>query len=146
MVQTDDLFRSDTLSSFSENAIFKDVPHRFLGEETRICVTTLDANLQNAYVEIDTSLCLSKGIVLPIRRDASVYGHIFFHLVGAVAQQPLISIENFTVTPDLDGYCSVDIPLDQQQPKYHITASVPLSSDTVYMPCFEGNTFRVVEQ
>lgn len=133
----------DTLASLSETAIFKDLPHHLLNNKTHISVTTLDVNMQKAYHDLDTNLYLTKNIELPLCRDTDIYGHVFFRIAGA-KDSVIATIVGTELSPDPDGLYSITIPLEEQKPSYSITASVPLSSDTIYMPCFEGIVFRVI--
>lgn len=136
--------RHDTITSLTESAKFKDLPHHLLKNETQISITTLDTKMQKAYYDLDTCLCLAKDLELPLRRDTTVYGHVFFRIAGAKDTSVSATIEGTELLPDSDGLYSIIIPLEKQKPSYSITASLPLSYDTVYMPCFEGIVFKVL--
>ena len=142
----DEELRQDTLTSLSECAIFKYLPHRLLKKETRISVTTLDTKMQKAFCDLDTCLCLAETIELPLHRDTTIYGHVFFSISGTKGTSVSATIEGTLLSPNPDGLYCINIPLEKQRPSYNITASVPLSCDTVYMPCFEGLVFKVVGQ
>lgn len=135
--------RSDTLTSLTECAKFKNLPHHLLKNETRISVTTMDEKMQKAYHDLDTSLCLARSLELPMHRDTTIYGHVFFRIAGAKDTSVSATIEGTTLLPDSNGQYSLFIPIEKQKAKYHLTASVPLSDDTIYMPCYEGMAFRV---
>ena len=136
--------RHDTLTSLTECAKFKNLPHRLMKNETCITITTLDEKNQKAYYDLDTSLCLARSLELPLHRDTSIYGHVFFRIAGTKGASVAVTIEGETLFPDSNGQYSLYIPVERQKAKYHITTSLPLSSDTIYMPCFEGLAFKVV--
>lgn len=142
-LQIDEDSRYDTLTSLSECAKFKNLPHRLLKNETRITVTTLDERMQKAYHDLDTSLCLANELELPLHRDTTIYGLVFFRIAGTIDNSVTATIEGTTLSPDSEGLYSIYIPLEKQKPSYCITASMPLSSDTIYMPCYEGMAFKV---
>ena len=88
------------------------------------------------YLPLDTTLTLQKNLALPIRRDANLYGHVHFRLVGL--QQPNranIQIANFKTNSDANGVVELNIPIEQQQTNYPV--SINNHIDTLYMPCGE---------
>lgn len=145
-LRTEDDTLHVTLTSFSQTALFKNLPHRSLNNKADISVTTLDERMQKAYFDLDTTLCLAKELELPMRRNTAIYGHVFFKISGASGREVDVSIEGRSLSCDSEGLYSIDIPIEQQRSLYGLHASVPLSSDTIFMPCFEGMALRVKDK
>ena len=144
-LQIDGETRHDTLSSTDETASFKGLQHSALKTESHLYVTSLDANMQRAYYDLDTTLRLNESLTLPLRRDPDVYGHVFFEMVGEMVPTATIRVGEWELSPDSDGLYSIHVPIEKQMPKYGISGgSATLSTDTIYMPCFEGNVVRVI--
>lgn len=73
-IALDNEVRSDTIGNLENEATFRKIPQSLLGREVKVQVRCQD------YIDIDTSLVLSKSNILGIRRDESVYGNIYFRL------------------------------------------------------------------
>lgn len=125
--------KADTLQHMDNNIVFTNIPHRFIGKEVRVTATCRD------YLDVDTTITLSKDVILNISRNPSVFGNVHFRLWDPETEKPLanevIEIAGQTATSDEDGRVSLFIPLEAQQTKYAIKSSVPLANDTVYLPC-----------
>ena len=97
-------------------------------------------------MDIDTTLPLAEIMTLDIQRDPRVYGNIIFDVWddnGEGVENVALVIEGNRVVSDKNGHVELFIPLEQQREKYHITATVPLSGDTIYMPCGEDNIISI---
>ena len=122
--------KSDTLATLNETSLLRNIPPRYIGKETRI---TLSAN---GYLPLDTTVVLQKNLVLPLRRDADLYGHVHFHLVGLEhPERADVRVNNIKVESAPDGLIEMDIPIAEQRTVYPVT--VNNQSDTLYMPCGE---------
>ena len=125
--------RSDTIKTISSNALFSNVPHRLLNKKVRFSVECRN------YINIDTMLTLSKNMVVNIKRDPSVFGHVQFRLYNsdkdAVVANARLNVDGQDVVSDENGFVSLFIPLEAQNIFYIIKTDVKLKNDTVIMPC-----------
>lgn len=121
---------------------FKQIPQSYLNERVRIKVSCQD------YYEVDTIMPLTKNMSLDIRRDPTIYGHIKFRVWDAEREMPVVNcsimisdgIENqYTVISDSLGYVDLTVPIEKQRKTYHISASIPLETTIIYMPCGEND-------
>ena len=129
--------KSDTLINKDNRLIFNNIPHRFLNQPIHLTVTCRD------FLSLDTTLTLKPSTILNLYRDPMVYGDVHFLLWNPNQEESVIdasvSIAGFTVNSDKNGIVSLFIPLEKQQKFYQISCSVPLISDTVFMPCGEND-------
>ena len=91
------------------------------------------------FIPLDTTLLLTKDVVLNIHRDLTVYGNVHFKLWNPEDEKPVVNAEveiaSRKVTSDSDGHVTMFVPLEEQRTKYFIKSTVPLANDTVYLPC-----------
>jgi hypothetical protein len=81
-------------------------------------------------------MVLQRQMTLPIRRDADIYGHVHFRLLGLVhPERAHVRVGNYMVLPAADGLVETDIPIAEQRTAYPVT--VNNYTDTLYMPCGE---------
>ena len=109
----------DTIPSLETNKVFTNVPHRYLNKEVRIKVSCRD------FMDVDTTVVLTKDVVLNVHRDSSVYGNVHFRLWNPDTEKPEVN----------EGRVTLFVPLEIQQTKYVIKSSIPLANDTIYLPC-----------
>ena len=125
--------KTDTIGNLSSQALFSNIPHKYLGEKVRIIFQC------NDYLKVDTIINLQELNTICIRRDESVYGDIHFLLWNPKTETSvancLISINGQQMQTDASGRVVIRIPLNRQMPRYAITSSLPLESDSIYMPC-----------
>lgn len=125
--------KKDTVPSLEGSSVFTNIPHRFIGKEVRVTVRCQD------YIDVDTTLVLTKNRMLNIRRDPSVYGNVHFRVWNPNTEKPVtnaeVDIAGYKTISDSDGLVSLNIPLEHQRNAYHIQANIPLENDTIYMPC-----------
>ena len=120
--------KSDTLAALGETAILRHVPPAYIGREARITLCAKD------YLSLDTIVVLQKQMTLPLRRDAAIYGHVHFRLLGA-PQNAEVTIDGLRTQSNEEGLVEMDIPIDQQRVTYPV--EVNNYTDTLYMPCGE---------
>lgn len=132
-IELDNEIKTDTIATLDSNAIFTNVPHRFLNKEVSVTVDCKD------FHRVDTTLLLSDDMQLCVYRDADVYGKIRFRLWNPDAEKAVtdteIQIDGHKTFSDKEGVVSLFIPLEAQRQSYHVNADIPLLSDTIYMPC-----------
>ena len=129
----DNEIKVDTIHSIKANIIFSNIPHRYIGKEVRLKVKCQD------FIDIDTTLSLSKNIMLNMVRDPSVYGNIHFRVWNSNTESKvanaIIDIAGYKTMSDSEGHVSLFIPLKQQQTSYRIKCNIPLENDSIYVPC-----------
>ena len=129
--------KSDTIRSINAISCFTNIPHRYLEQPIHFTVTCRD------YIDIDTTLTLTKNTTLTIHRDPSVYGDIHFTLYNIETETNVadetIQIEGQEIISDENGKVSLFVPLKSQKRVYKIKASIPLLNDSITMPCGEND-------
>lgn len=125
--------KTDTIHSLESGITLSNIPHRLINKEVHIRAMCQD------FIDVDTTIILTKEIVLNISRNPSVYGNIHFRLWNSETEKVVsytkVTIAGQTVTSDDDGRVSLVVPLESQRKFYPISASSPLENDTIYMPC-----------
>ena len=128
--------KTDTIPSLNANAVFTNIPHRYLNQEIRLTVTCQD------YIDVDTIVQLTQRVTLNIRRNPEVYGDVHFRLWNADTEQSLpnrkVKVAGLETMSDQNGRVSLFIPLEQQRKAYNITDGTTIN-DTIYMPCGEDD-------
>lgn len=124
--------KTDTVAALGETSILRHVPPRYIGKEVRINVSAKD------YLPLDTTITLQHELCLPLRRNADIYGHIHFRVIGK--PQPLY-IAGQTVVPDEDGIVELNVPISEQLTAYSVVWKN--SIDTIYMPCGEDDVIAI---
>jgi hypothetical protein len=133
--------KTDTITDLQLPASFPNIPHRFLDKEVQVSVVCDNC------LRLDTTLTLTRQMVLPIRRDAQVYGDIRFRLWNPNTERFVpntsIQVDGQSVATDAEGNVRLTIPLSRQKPFYIVTAPLPLASDTLFMPCGESDVISL---
>ena len=125
--------KTDTIHSLESRITFTNIPNYYINNKVRVMVICQD------FIDVDTTIMLTKEVVLNISRNPSVYGNIRFRLWNTTTEKVVsntkVMIAGQTVISDDDGRVSLFVPLDSQRKAYTISASIPLVSDTIYLPC-----------
>jgi len=125
--------KTDTISEPLAAALLTNVPHRYLNKTVSVSLRCRD------HIDVDTTLTLTDRVTLNVRRDPAVYGDVRFRLWNPAAEKAVsqadVEVAGQRARTDSDGRIALSVPLDAQQTQYHVKASVPLLTDTVYMPC-----------
>ena len=123
----------DTIHSIDEKVQFREIAHKHLGKEVRVI-----AKCKN-FVDIDTTIVLSRYVILNIKRNPEVFGNIHFRLWNPDIEKAVanteVEIAGHKAVSDDEGNVELFIPLEHQQPSYQIKANIPLENDTIYLPC-----------
>lgn len=118
--------KTDTIAALGETAVLHHIPPRYIGKEVRVTLSAKD------YLPLDTIITLQRELRLPLRRDADIYGHIHFRLIG----KPLpLLIAGKTIAPNSDGIVELSLPIEEQRTCYPVEWAG--GRDTLYMPCGE---------
>lgn len=141
-LQLDNETKVDTVSAPTCQAYFANIPHRYLDRHVRINVYFPDvADNCKEWKAIDTTLLLTKDVILDVYRNPACYGHIQLKICED-SRNGWKGVSGITVavngeksTSDSHGNVSLTIPLNQQRTRYKINSSRPLIQDTVIMPC-----------
>ena len=147
---------ADTLKSLDKELVFPNIPHRFLGKEVKVSVSSMSKYVKaseesengiKVFEDYDTTITLGKTLTLNLKRNAAYYGNVRFTLWNVAAEKPVpnvtVNVEGFEATSDANGQVSIDIPFDQQRPRYNVTATSPAISGTIEMPCGEDEIIMV---
>lgn len=134
---------TDTIPALPAPAEFRNIPAKFFGKEVRLKTRCRD------FVDTDTLLGLDENLALRILRDPSVYGKVHFFVKDVYGEEAIpgveVEIAGVRAVSAADGLVEFDIPLERQQCRYCISSSVPLSSDSLHMPCSENTQIRLKE-
>lgn len=125
--------KTDTIRAMESSIVFNNIPHRFLNKEVHVTASCRD------FLDVDTTLVLTKDNVINIQRNPKVYGDVHFKLWSLNKEESLanatIQVDGNEITSDENGNLSLFIPLELQKTDYPIKAPFTLLTDTVHMPC-----------
>ena len=129
--------KTDTIRTLDGSIVMTNIPHRFINKEVRVRVVCRD------FQPVDTLLRLSKIVCIGIQRDETVYGQVAFRLWNPMEEKAVagvvVTVDGHEVMSDETGQVRLQIPLQEQQTAYRVTADVPLETDSLYMPCGEDD-------
>ena len=120
--------KTDTIEALGETAVFRHIPPRYIGKKVRMNLSAKD------YLPLDTVVTLQRELCQTLSRDADIYGHICFRLIG---KPQTLCIAGRTVSPDAQGKVELDIPIEEQRTWYSV--EWVNGKDTIYMPCGEDD-------
>ncbi len=124
--------KTDTLHSLVEPLLFRHIPPRFIGRQTRITLTA------DGYLPVDTIVVLQRQTTLSLLRDAERYGQVQFRLYGASHPERLtLYVADQPTHPDKEGIVRLTIPIANQRPAYPVR--IGNQTDSIYMPCGESD-------
>lgn len=133
--------KTDTIHSLDGSVLFTNVPHRFLDQPVRMMMTAPN------FLSVDTLVTLSPDIVLSVQRDPKVFGHVRFRLWDSTAERGVagvkVSLAGQETTSDANGAVELTVPLSEQRAIYQVNSSIPLVSDSIYMPCGKDDVVLV---
>lgn len=133
--------KTDTISFIEDLTTFSNIPHRFLSQPVQLSVSCRD------FLDLDTTLTLTKSNTLVLHRDPSVYGDIHFTLYHVETETPMsgvtLKIEGQEVVSDENGHVALQLPLNMQKKVYSIKTDVALLNDTIVMPCGDDDVVLV---
>ena len=131
--------RTDTITSFDDEALFRYMPARLKNKAVSLHVTAPD------YLPLDTVVNLTKDLLIPLSRDPQVYGALSATVLmdDHIVPNRRIMVESFPVTTDANGHFTLFIPLEHQQKSYFVTVPDDYSlSTTLHAPC--GNNDIII--
>lgn len=126
--------KTDTIRSLDAGLVFTNIPHRYINKEVRVKVECRD------FLDVDTTLLLSKAVSIDICRNPEVYGSLRVKLWNPYTEQTAantaVVIDGHEVTSDADGYVMLNIPLAEQKTAYPVTSpSLSLEDTAILPPC-----------
>lgn len=126
--------KTDTVRSLDVAHTFTNIPHRFLNNEVRVHVESLN------YLSVDTVILLTKANVINVYRDQTIFGSVHFRLWNPTTEKSSAKTEVFVdgriVKSDDDGLVQLSIPLAEQKVSYSVTSSsIIIQSGVISMPC-----------
>ncbi len=140
------------------DAIFKNVHHRFVGKKVSVAFSLIytftddiggsqTGKKEGVYYDVDITLVLDKTVTIDIRRNPDYYGNVGFTLWNANAGKGVhgvtVTTDGFNATSDANGKVRLSIPIEHQKPEFQATASVPLQTNTLTMPCDDNGVILV---
>ena len=136
-IALDNEVKTDTIHTLDGSTTFTNIPHRYLGKPVHITFACCN------FVNLDTTLVLTRNVTLAIYRDTSVYGDVHFRVWNLTTETGVphvrLAFANKEVITDDSGRVAVFVPLEFQQTAYPVTSSVPLETTTINMPCGEDD-------
>lgn len=136
-MRLDNETKSDTIHSLDGNIVFSNIPHNYLDQEVKFCVSC------PTFFDLDTTIVLTSCVTLDILRDPRPYGNVYFCTWNTETETSLTNttfqIEGYTVTTDSIGCASLFIPLGEQKQVYRVSAPVPLWDSILVMPSGEND-------
>lgn len=124
--------KTDTIGALGKTVVLHHIPPRYIGKDVRVNLTAKD------YLPLDTMITLQREMRLPIRRDADIYGHIRFRVIG---KQQVLRIAGCNVSPDTDALVELSLPIEEQRTSYPVEWAD--GRDTLFMPCGEDDIIAV---
>ncbi len=135
--------KADTIAAFTDEALFANIPSRFINQQVRLQVDCRD------FIPLDTMLTLEKDIQLNLYRDPMVYGNVSFRLWSIAKEEVMSNVEltvaGQKVVSDANGRVRLSIPLDIQKTSYEVVAISPAIQDAIAVPCGEDDVLVVDE-
>ncbi len=129
--------KCDTIQAIGDNAVFNNIPHRFLDKEVNVTFTCPD------FLPLDTTVLLTQEVTLNVFRDPEVYGKVRFGLWNPVTESFIpnttVIVAGHEARSDKDGQVVLFVPLDQQRKSYQVKAPFALYNDVITMPCGEND-------
>lgn len=139
----DNEVKIDTVDRLHDNAVFANIPHRYLGKRVRLSVKS------KGYYSVDTNLVLQNTLSVIVVRDTMEFGKVLFRLWDVKNEKALpdteVEIDGRKVRTDEKGRVDLYIPLAEQKEQYWVKVPCFSVVDTLYMPC-GGNDVIVVEK
>lgn len=106
------------LPTISDSMKISKVSSSMIGKKAQVHFTC------DNYLPMDTQMTLTKSMIIPIRRNDSVFGNIALRLLDN-ERNPLtnreVTVHGHTLTTDSDGWLRCFIPLEEQCEEYVIT-------------------------
>lgn len=125
--------KTNTIPALGETAVLRHIPPRYIGKDIRVSLSAKD------YLPLDTTVVLQREMSIPLRRDADIYGHIRFRVIG---KQQVLRIADYNVLPDMDGMVEFSMPIEEQRTSYPVFVNQHVI-DTLYMPCGEDDIIAI---
>lgn len=123
--------KTDTVNHAEDAACLTNIPHHFFGEKVKITAGC------NRFLPFDTIVVLNENVNVTLKRDVSVFGNVHFTIYDGEKGIPdvKVSLAGIEAVSDSQGVVNLQVPLEKQQVFYVMKTSVPLETDTVFMPC-----------
>lgn len=135
----------DTISKIGDVVLFSNIPHKFLNKPAHFTLTTTEY-YGPEFIPVDTTVTLTRNVIIDIKRDPNYYGNVRFLLWDPRTESPIpnvsVEVDNLTVTSDQDGQVTLFIPLEKQKKHYSVKAPFPLDSNKIFMPSNEGDAIQ----
>lgn len=125
------------IHNLDEEAIFPNIPHRYIGNEVRLKVECKD------FLPIDTVFALDQDNVINIYRNPGIYGKFCVMLWNSRLERGVsgiaLTVIEQEITTNAEGYATFIVPLERQRTKYQVVSTVP-RIDAIIWPMVENDT------
>lgn len=131
--------KKDTVANLNDEALFLNVPHKYLDKDVRVQVRCKD------FLPLDTVINLAESHTIFLHRDPNVYGYISFRVYkdGKYIPDFPIFVDGRDAVSDADGYVRMSIPLKEQKDSYKLSSPVAPVDSVILTPIV--NPDQVVE-
>ena len=131
--------KKDTVADLQDNALFLNIPHKYLDSDVRLQVRCKD------FLPLDTVINLAESHTIFLHRDPNVYGYISFRVYkdGKYIPDFPISVDGRDAVSDADGYVRMSIPLKEQKDSYKLSSPVAPVDSVILTPIV--NPDQVIE-
>ena len=134
--------KTDTIRSIDEMGWFVNVPHHYIGKESKITVTC------DGWNTVDTIFKLDNHLILNMKRNPHKYGDLIFKLFNNVTGNCLggvaVKIEGQVAVSAPNGLVTLFIPLERQGVYYRVECDRKLENDTITMPTNESTAIVIL--
>ena len=135
-MELDNEVKTDTISNLASQITFHNIPHKYLGKDVRVKVSSPD------YLAADTLVKLSNSVSIKMLRDPSIYGNIRFQLWNIDKEAPAsfasLKVEEMEIASDSAGMVNLTISLSAQKMSYSIKSlpesKIVLEDSIIRMP------------
>lgn len=125
----DNEIKTDTIVTMEDSALFTHIPHSAIGKEAHILVECTE------WQTIDTTVLLTKDLIIDMVRDWHVYGDIQFKIFDTITEKGVpgikASIAGIEGISDNEGRVHLSIPIETQDTLYYVNCEVPLVENTI---------------
>lgn len=134
--------KTDTVGAFDESVTFANIPHRYIGRQSRVTVTC------DGWNPVDTLITLGSHFTVGMTRDPHKYGDVTFVMWSSATERPVpgvaVTVAGQEAVSDAAGRIRVFVPLENQSVRYPVECDKELEDDTLTMPVNESTALIIL--
>ena len=127
--------KTDTFQEMGDMILFSNIPHKFLNKPVRIKLQAPEY-VTPEFIPVDTTVVLTRNVIIDIKRDPYYYGDIHFRLWNPNTEKFIpntpVEVDGHKIVSDQNGQVKVFIPLEAQRTAYQVKTAFPLIEDSIY--------------